>query len=294
MAGYRNRNRNRHGRGLKRKKYLYRKRRKKGLRMKKLPLLFLLFIALALLCLKVEMGPPLEKLANVYLRAEDVQAIMDFARERKEEPYVYMAAYLAHTNYELGEVGDVEKFLGGINFFTRRWYRDKYEDEGWIIKRVYAIVEDFPVTGVDQEDYYYTDTYGAERTYGGVRKHLGTDVMDKENESGRLAIKSMTSGLISNIGWNEKGGWRIGIDSVFGDYYYYAHMDRYVGGLEVGDKIDAGQVIGYMGDTGYGKEPGTRGKFDVHLHMGIMLRGIGEEEYWINPYHILRYAQLVE
>ena len=54
--------------------------------------------------------------------------------------------------------------------------------------------------------------------------------------------------------------------------------------------MKAGQLLGFMGDTGYGTEEGTKGKFPVHLHMGIYLYENGEE-ISINPYPALRYVE---
>ena len=96
--------------------------------------------------------------------------------------------------------------------------------------------------------------------------------MASNNQRGYFQIQSVSDGVIENIGWLELGGYRMGIRSASGLYYYYAHMERYANGLKKGDCVEAGQVIGYMGDTGYGEE-GTRGQFDVHLHFGIYLNG---------------------
>ena len=56
-----------------------------------------------------------------------------------------------------------------------------------------------------------------------------------------------------------------------------------------GDRVRAGELLGYMGDSGYGPE-GTTGQFDVHLHFGIYLYQNGEE-YSFNPYHLLCYLE---
>ena len=45
-----------------------------------------------------------------------------------------------------------------------------------------------------------------------------------------------------------------------------------------------------MGDTGYGEE-GTRGKFAVHLHLGIYIHTEEYEELSVNPYWVLRWAE---
>lgn len=129
----------------------------------------------------------------------------------------------------------------------------------------------------------YVNSWGYERSYGGNRAHEGTDICALENIRGKYPIVSMTNGTVTAKGWLEKGGYRLGITSDNGVYYYYAHLDSYADGIGVGDKVAQGQLIGYMGDTGYGKIEGTRGKFQVHLHMGMYIYPNGKE-ISINPY----------
>ena len=52
----------------------------------------------------------------------------------------------------------------------------------------------------------------------------------------------------------------------------------------------AGELLGLMGDTGYGQE-GTRGKFDVHLHVGIYVRTEQIPELAVNPYWFLKFLE---
>ena len=127
-----------------------------------------------------------------------------------------------------------------------------------------------------------------ERNYGGKRGHEGTDLMAGENVRGLYPIISITDGTVAKIGWLEKGGNRIGIWTEAGAYFYYAHLDSYAN-LKVGDQVKAGQLLGFMGDTGYG-EAGTKGMFPVHLHLGIYIYPDGTEMS-INPYAILKYAE---
>lgn len=134
----------------------------------------------------------------------------------------------------------------------------------------------------------YTNSWMNERTYGGKRGHEGTDMMASENVSGLFPIVSITDGVVANLGWLEKGGYRIGITNSAGVYFYYAHLESYAD-LEVGDEIKAGDLLGFMGDTGYGPE-GTTGMFPVHLHLGIYIYE-DEKEISINPYWILRYLE---
>lgn len=134
----------------------------------------------------------------------------------------------------------------------------------------------------------YIDSWMMERNYGGKRGHEGTDIMAGKNVRGLYPVVSMTDGVVESKGWLEKGGYRLGIRAPKGAYFYYAHLDSYADTKE-GDTVKAGDILGFMGDSGYGKE-GTTGKFDVHLHLGIYLYPEGVETS-INPYWVLRYAE---
>lgn len=134
----------------------------------------------------------------------------------------------------------------------------------------------------------YIDGWMTERTYNGKRGHEGTDIMASVNKRGVYPVLSMTGGVITSLGWLEKGGYRVGITSGSGIYYYYAHLDSYAN-LKEGQKIKAGELLGYMGDSGYGPE-GTKGQFPVHLHVGIYFVKEGREVS-VNPYHVLRFLE---
>ena len=134
----------------------------------------------------------------------------------------------------------------------------------------------------------FENSWMNQRSYGGERGHEGTDIMVSENIRGVFPVVSMTNGVITNLGWLEKGGYRVGITSDSGIYYYYAHLDSFAA-IKKGDYIKAGQLIGFIGDTGYGPE-GTKGKFPVHLHIGVYLYKNGKE-ISVNPYYLLRYLE---
>ncbi len=158
-------------------------------------------------------------------------------------------------------------------------------------KKIVEEAEYFPVCEdkSGKESYSFEDVYGHGRQYGGNRKHEGIDIMTSNNQAGYFAIRSVTDGVIEKKGWLELGGYRLGIRSASGVYYYYAHLNSYAKGMKCGTYIKAGDIIGYMGNTGYGKE-GTKGKFDVHLHFGMYVNKKGKEKS-INPYFLLRYLQ---
>ncbi len=148
----------------------------------------------------------------------------------------------------------------------------------------------FPVPESPKHPQYqvsFVDSWMGERTYGGKRGHEGCDLMASKDIPGLYPVVSMTDGVVSARGWLEKGGYRIGITAPSGAYFYYAHLDSY-GSYQEGDEVKAGDIIGFMGNTGYGPE-GTKGMFATHLHLGIYLYPDGEETSY-NPYWILRLA----
>ena len=145
--------------------------------------------------------------------------------------------------------------------------------------------------GDGEAPYIFGDSWGAPRSDSGSRAHQGCDVLDRDNARGRLKIVSMTDGVVTNCGWNSLGGYYVGITAASGNYYYYAHLDRHAGAAEKGREVNAGDLLGFMGDSGSGKE-GTKGRFQVHLHIGIAPAAkITKKEYWINPYPFLRLAE---
>ena len=175
----------------------------------------------------------------------------------------------------------------------KRWERAK----GWgsYLSACQAVWDDlkyFPVAESSDNSRLsvsFEDSWMFDRSYGGERGHEGTDIMPSVNEPGRFPVVSMTDGIVESKGWLELGGYRLGIRAPHGAYFYYAHLDSYAD-IEEGDTINAGDLLGFMGDTGYGTEEGTRGKFPVHLHVGIYLYQ-NEQEISVNPYPALSYVQ---
>ena len=158
---------------------------------------------------------------------------------------------------------------------------------------IFADMEIFPVAFPANDENAtcsFEDSWFYERTYGGKRKHEGADLMAKIDQSGYYPILSVSDGVVEKIGWLPQGGYRIGIRSPKGAYYYYAHLSEYAKDFQPGEKVKAGTLLGFMGDTGYGEE-GTTGKFPVHLHFGIYIQTSDQEELSINPYYLLKIWQ---
>lgn len=174
----------------------------------------------------------------------------------------------------------------------KRWKKNPfYSSYITTCRGIWNEVKYFPVAKSERkgrEFVSFFDSWMEERNYGGKRGHEGTDLMAGEGVRGLYPVVSMTDGVVEQMGWLEKGGNRIGIRTKTGTYFYYAHLDSYAN-LKRGDLIKAGQLLGFMGDSGYGEE-GTKGMFPVHLHLGIYIYPDGKETS-VNPYPILKYAE---
>ncbi len=159
-------------------------------------------------------------------------------------------------------------------------------------KKVYGLKAFSPIAkGFEYSDY---DDFGSSRSYGYKRQHLGHDMMGQIG----TPIIAVESGYVEALGWNQYGGWRIGIRSFDGKrYYYYAHLRQnfpYALSLEEGSIVTAGDVIGYMGHTGYSTKENTNNIDTVHLHWGMQLifdesQKEGNNEIWIDCYALTRF-----
>lgn len=136
-----------------------------------------------------------------------------------------------------------------------------------------------PTRGVN---YSYRSTWGYSRGWGGSRIHEGTDIYANYG----VPIRSVSYGVVEMKGWNPYGGWRIGVRTINNIYTYFAHMSGFEPTIEVGDFVEPGQTLGWVGSSGYGK-PGTQGKFPPHLHFGLY-QDNGSFDHAFDPYPSLR------
>lgn len=144
--------------------------------------------------------------------------------------------------------------------------------------------------GYGYSDY---DDFGAARSFGYKRRHLGHDMLGSIG----TPIVAMESGYVEALGWNRYGGWRVGIRSFDGKrYYYYAHLRRnhpYCD-LYEGKYVTAGEVIGYLGMTGYSSEENKNNINVPHLHIGLQIifdksQKDGVNQIWIDMYRITNF-----
>lgn len=226
----------------------------------------------------------------------------DFSKEGRVNEYMDSAAetLLAGGNMEemVGELKYYDYYLeaytavlgGMVGEYQIQEPSEEGEEPVWArhygLKAFHPIAKGFPYS-----DY---DDFGVSRSYGYKRQHLGHDMM---GQTGTPVI-AVESGTVEALGWNQYGGWRIGIRSFDKKrYYYYAHLRKgfpYALDLEEGDAVQAGDVIGYMGRTGYSATEDVNNIDEPHLHFGIQLifdesQKEGNSEIWIDCYQIVRF-----
>jgi murein DD-endopeptidase MepM/ murein hydrolase activator NlpD len=184
-----------------------------------------------------------------------------------------------------------EAYDGVLSQFVGSYQREKSDGS---VENTYGLKVFSPVA----KGYYYShsDDFGAGRSFGFKRKHLGHDLMGSIGSP----IIAVESGVVSMVGWNMYGGWRVGISSFDGKrYYYYAHLrkDRpYNQNIKIGEVVAAGDVIGYLGATGYSTTENTNGMNVPHLHFGIQLifdesQREGNREIWIDVYNLTLFLE---
>lgn len=198
-------------------------------------------------------------------KLEEGQTLTELSKDMKLYPY-YIKAYGA--------------VLGGLV--------GEYEQNG---ERKYGLCAFSPVA----KGFYYThsDDFGVARSYGYKRKHLGHDMMGSVG----TPIVAIEGGYVEQCGWNQYGGWRVGIRSFDGQrYYYYAHLrkDHPYNDIYEGKTVEAGEVIGYLGMTGYSAKENTNNINIPHLHFGLQLifdpvQKDGTNQIWVDVYPLINF-----
>ena len=122
----------------------------------------------------------------------------------------------------------------------------------------------FPVVGPSD----YVDTYGAFRSDVPGNWHHGDDIFAPLG----TPVVAVASGTINRVGWEELGGWRLWVRDSVGDEFYYAHLSGYAPTDFHSNRVTAGEVIGFVGNTGDAFTTSPHVHFEVHprplLHLG--------------------------
>ena len=130
-----------------------------------------------------------------------------------------------------------------------------------------------PVAGVWAE--HLADNFGEPRD-GGVRSHRGIDIFAPRGTK----VIAAADGTITYLGEQRKGGLCLWLTTDAGVAFYYAHLDRWVSGLQEGMRVRQGALIGYVGNTGNAK------KSPPHLHFQVV-----DGTKLLNPWPLLQQAR---
>lgn len=136
-----------------------------------------------------------------------------------------------------------------------------------------------PVQGVSREQ--IVDTWGQSRA-NGARTHQATDIM----APGGTPVIAAAPGMVEKLFYSEGGGGiTLYVRSPDRQWsYYYAHLQRYAPGVVEGMQVKAGDLLGFVGDTG------NAGAGNYHLHFALSHMQPAES-WWkgqpVNPYPLL-------
>lgn len=193
-------------------------------------------------------------LTTLVEKLQNGSSMDDLTKDLKNYNYFY-ESYDAILNQFIGEY-EVE--LPGDSGVQTKTFTKKYG-----VKAFLPIAKNY--------SFSHYDDFGNSRSYGYRRIHLGNDLMGSIG----TPIIAVESGVVEALGWNQYGGWRIGIRSLDKKrYYYYAHLRKdhpYAKDLQEGQIVKAGDVIGYLGMTGYSTKENVNNINVPHLHFGMQL-----------------------
>jgi hypothetical protein len=129
----------------------------------------------------------------------------------------------------------------------------------------------FPVYGNSS----YTDTYGALRSDVPGGWHHGDDFFAALG----APVLAVEHGTVFSVGWNKIGGWRLWLRDDRGNVFYYAHLSAYSPFAVNGAIVSAGDVLGFVGNTGDAEGTPYHLHFEVHP---VGLLGLGYDGA-VNP-----------
>jgi hypothetical protein len=122
----------------------------------------------------------------------------------------------------------------------------------------------FPVVGVSD----YIDTYGEFRSDVHGKWHHGDDIFAPLG----APVVAVASGTINRVGWRKAGGWRLWVRDSAADEFYYAHLSGYARSVFHSKRVRAGQVIGFVGNTGDAFPRAPHLHFEIHPRQLLRLR----------------------
>jgi murein DD-endopeptidase MepM/ murein hydrolase activator NlpD len=96
-------------------------------------------------------------------------------------------------------------------------------------------------------------------------------------------VLAVADGTIHTVGFIKLGGYRLWLRDDAGNQFYYAHLSAYSPLAIAGKRVEAGDVIGFVGDTGDAEGGSPHLHFEIHPAAMI---GLGYDGV-VAPYPIL-------
>jgi murein DD-endopeptidase MepM/ murein hydrolase activator NlpD len=129
----------------------------------------------------------------------------------------------------------------------------------------------FPVYGPSS----FVDTFGSLRGDISSGWHHGDDIFAPLG----APLLAIASGTVFSVGWNRVGGNRLWLRDGQGNLFYYAHLSAFSPLAVNGSKVNAGDVIGFVGNTGDAQGTPFHLHFEIHP---VGLLGLGYDGA-VNP-----------
>lgn len=108
----------------------------------------------------------------------------------------------------------------------------------------------------------FADSFGAPRMVGTPLFHLhqGNDIFAPYG----TPLYACERGIVFKMGTDRLGGTKLWISGESGTTYYYAHMSAFAAGLADGQLVEAGTVVGYVGNSGNAASTPPHLHFEIH------------------------------
>jgi murein DD-endopeptidase MepM/ murein hydrolase activator NlpD len=106
----------------------------------------------------------------------------------------------------------------------------------------------------------FGDSFGNFRGDVAGNWHHGEDIVAPLG----TPVLAVADGTVFSVGWNDLGGWKLWLRDAIGNEFYFAHMSAYSPLAVDGTKVRAGDVLGFVGDTGDAEGGVTHLHFEIH------------------------------
>ncbi|HEU6444460.1 MAG TPA: M23 family metallopeptidase [Gaiellaceae bacterium] len=133
-----------------------------------------------------------------------------------------------------------------------------------VIPRLTASGHVFPVYGAAS----FTNSFAAPRGAYVGGWHHGEDIFAPLG----APVLAVANGIVYSVGWNKVGGLRFWLQDLAGNEFYYAHLSAFSPLAINGAQVRAGDVIGFVGNTGDAEHTPYHLHFEIHP-VSLLYRG---------------------